>query len=148
MALNEKDFKILEKLKENSKLTISEISEKTSIPITTVHNRIKKMEQTGVIKKYTLELNHSVLGNVITAYLMIHTSTMLANGLKVNQEDIVKEMKLLKQIDTIELLAGQGDILVKARVKDVNELNNAIIKQIKKIDGINNIQTMIVLNEY
>lgn len=148
MVINEKDLKILAKLKENSKKTTAHISAQTGIPVTTVHNRIKRMEKKGIIKKYTLELNHAVLGNNLTAYLMIHTTNMLANGLKVNQEDTAKEIKALSGIETVELLAGHGDILAKARVKDVNELNEKIMQEIRKIDGVDKTQTMVVLNEF
>jgi len=148
MAIMEKDTKILEKLRENSKYAISEVSELTGIPATTVHNRIKKMEKQGIIKKYTLELNHNILGNALTAYLLIHTTTMLANGLKINQEDTAKEIKEIKGIETVEQLAGNGDILAKVRIKDTTELNELVMQNIRKIDGVDKTQTMVVLNEF
>jgi DNA-binding Lrp family transcriptional regulator len=101
-----------------------------------------------VIKKYSLELNHAILGNALTVYLMIHTTTMLANGLKVNQEDVAKEIKSLKGVERVELLAGHGDILAKAIVKDVAELNERVMKQLRRIDGVDKTQTMVVLNEF
>ena len=52
--MDEKDEKILKLLKENSKLTTQQISKKTLIPITTIHNRIKKLEKEGIIKKLCL----------------------------------------------------------------------------------------------
>ena len=51
--MDKKDKTILELLNENSKLTTSQISKKTIIPITTVHNRIKKLEKEGIITGYT-----------------------------------------------------------------------------------------------
>ncbi|MBN1644778.1 Lrp/AsnC family transcriptional regulator [Candidatus Woesearchaeota archaeon] len=148
MKITEKDMKILAKLGENSKNTVVQISAQTGVPVTTVHNRIKRMERAGVIKKYTLELNHSILGNALTAYLMIHTTTMLANGLKVSQEQIAKEIKEINNIEKVELLAGHGDILVKVRVKDTTELNETVMQKIRKIDGVDKTQTMVVLNEF
>ena len=148
MAINEKDLKILAKLKENSKYTTAQVSAATGIPVTTVHNRIKKLEKAGVIKNYTLELNQVVLGNALTAYLMIHTTNMLANGLKVNQEDVAKEIKSLNGVERVELLAGHGDMLAKIIVKDVAELNETVMKELRRIDGVDKTQTMIVLNEF
>lgn len=148
MEINEKDLIILEKLKQNSSVTIGELSKLTGIPITTIHNRIKRMEKDKVIKNYTLELDHVKLGNAITAYLMVHTNSMLASGIKVNQEDIAKEIKTIDNIESVSLLAGGADILAKIRVKDVNELNQIVMKQIRKIDGVDKTHTMIVLSEY
>jgi len=146
-AINEKDSKILEKLKENSKYTVAELAALTGIPLTTVHNRIKKMEQKGVIKNYTLELDHSRMGNNISAYVMINTSTMLANGMKVNQEDVAKEIKALG-IEKVEILTGGTDIIAKIRVKDVAELNDFVVKKIRHISGVDKTHTMIVLSEF
>ena len=145
--INEKDSKILAKLKENSKYTVAELAALTEIPITTVHNRIKKMEQKGVIKNYTLELDHTRMGNSLSAYVMINTSTMLANGLKVSQEEIAKEIKTLG-VEKVEVLTGGTDIIAKIRVKDVAELNDFVVKKIRHISGVDKTHTMIVLSEF
>lgn len=145
--INEKDSKIIAKLKENSKYTVAELSSLTGIPLTTVHNRIKKLEQKGVIKKYTLELDHSRMGNVISAYVMINTSTMMPNGIKTSQEEIAKEIKALG-IEKVEILTGGTDILAKIRVKDVAELNDIVVKKIRHISGVDKTRTMIVLSEF
>ena len=50
--LDEKDTQILNLLKDNAKLTSSQISKLTRIPITTIHNRIKKLEKEKIIKNY------------------------------------------------------------------------------------------------
>ncbi|MBD3362015.1 winged helix-turn-helix transcriptional regulator [Candidatus Woesearchaeota archaeon] len=148
MKITEKDLKILAELGKNSKNTVALISAATGVPVTTVHNRIKQMERSGVIKKYTLELNHAILGNTLTAYLMIHTNTMLANGMKVNQKDIANEIKEIKGVEKVELLAGHGDILTKVRAKDTAELNESVMQKVRKIDGVDKTQTMVVLEEF
>ena len=65
-----KSEQILELLRENSRLSSREISRKTSIPLTTVHNRIKKMEQQGIIEKYSVEVNHEKLGLSLCGYVL------------------------------------------------------------------------------
>ena len=52
--MDDKDEQILQILKENSKLSTHQISKKTRIPITTVHNRIKKLKKEEIIKKYSI----------------------------------------------------------------------------------------------
>ena len=51
--IDEKDLRILTFLRQNSKLTNEELSKRISMPITTVHNRVKRLERLGVIKSYT-----------------------------------------------------------------------------------------------
>jgi len=147
MEIDEKDLRILDELKENSKRTTSRIGKKTGLPITTVHNRIKRMERQGIIKKYTIELDYPKLGKTITAYIMIHVIYMLPNGLKISQEDVAKDIKAMSGVERVEILAGGMDILVKLHVNDVEELNEFVIKKLRKIDGVDKTQTLVVLNE-
>ena len=57
-TLNEKDEKILKVLAEHGNWSYKQISLQTEIPTTTVHNRIKKMEKDGVIRKYTVDIDN------------------------------------------------------------------------------------------
>jgi Lrp/AsnC family transcriptional regulator for asnA, asnC and gidA len=72
---------------------------------------------------------------------------MLPSGIKVMQEDVAKEIKALPGVESVELLTGGTDILAKVRVKDVDELNNFIIRQLRKIEGVDKTQTMVVLSK-
>ena len=69
MELDQKDKKILQILKENANLTTSQIAKKTAIPITTVHNRIKKLNKEKVIKNYTLNLDFEKIGKPLKSSL-------------------------------------------------------------------------------
>ena len=144
--LDEKDLKILEILKQNSKLTTQQIAKQLNIPITTIHNRIKKLEKLGIIKGYTLVLDYKQLGKSILAYVLVTVNYNLPSGKKLSQENIAKNIKKFSNVEEIDLMTGATDILVKVRVKDIDELNEFIIKKLREIDGIDKTQTMIVLS--
>ena len=147
MELDKKDLQVLEELRQNAKRTTSQISKRLNIPITTVHNRIKKLEKLGIIKKYTVEIDYAKLGKGITAYIMVTVVYMLPSGVKVMQEDVARHIKSLPEVESVELITGATDILAKARVKDVAELNDLVTKKLRKIEGADKAQTMIVLSE-
>lgn len=147
MDLDEKDLQVLEELKENAKRTTGQISKRINIPITTVHNRIKKLEKLGIIKRYTVEVDYKKLEKPLAAYVMVQVIYMLPSGVKVMQEDVAKEIKSLPEVESVELLTGTTDILVKVRVKDVDELNDFIIRKLRKIEGVDKVQTSVVLSK-
>jgi len=147
MDLDEKDLQVLEELKQNAKRTTSQISKRINLPITTVHNRIKKLEKLGIIKRYTVELDYKKLGKPVAAYVMITVVYMLPSGIKVMQEDIAKEIKGFAEVESVELLTGGTDILAKVRVKDIEELNEFIIRKLRKIEGVDKAQTSVVLSK-
>ena len=147
MDLDEKDLQVLEELKQNAKRTTSQISKRVNLPITTVHNRIKKLEKLGIIKRYTVELDYKKLDKPMTAYVMVQVIYMLPSGIKVMQEDVAKHIKGLPGVELVELLTGTTDIMVKVRVKDVDELNDFIIRKLRKIEGVDKVQTSVVLSK-
>ena len=73
--MDETDEKILAKLVENSRMPISKISAQTGIPDSTVSNRLKKLEKSNIIDKYTTILNPEELGINVAAIIIIQTET-------------------------------------------------------------------------
>lgn len=71
--MDETDKKILNLLKENARIPYSEIAQKVSLSPPAVKERITKMENTGIIDKYTIHINHKKLGKSITAFIMFET---------------------------------------------------------------------------
>ena len=84
--LDKKDLAILEILKHNSNLSTQNIAKKTNIPITTVHNRIKKLEKEGIIKEYSVVLDNKKIGKPIAAYILITVDYKLLQQLKTQHQ--------------------------------------------------------------
>jgi len=147
MELDEKDLKVLDLLKENSKLRTSQMSKRLRMPITTVHNRIKKLEKIRVIKNYTVVPDYKKLGKDILSYILVTVMYMLPNGEKISQEKVAKKIKELGA-EEVSIVTGGTDIIIKVRAKDVSELNDFVIKKLRSIDGVDKTQTLIVLEEF
>ena len=143
--MDKKDEKILELLRENSKITAQQVSKKTLIPITTVHNRIKRLEQEGVIKKYTLELDNKKLGKNLAAFIQINVDYNLLK--KISQYELTKKIKNHESVEEAAMVTGATDIIIKVRVKGVEELDYFVTKYLRSIEGIEKTQTMVILNE-
>lgn len=146
-----KDLKLLELLQNNSKLTSSQISKKTGLPITTVHNRIKKLEKNGVIKKYSLELNKNKLGLNITTYIFAsidYPREAKDSKKKFSQEDIAKKIRSLTEVDSVSIVTGETDLIIKVSTQNIDSLNEFIIKKLRNIDGIDKTRTAVILKEY
>jgi DNA-binding Lrp family transcriptional regulator len=145
--MNEKDKKILQVLKENSKLSTQKISKKTSIPITTVHNRIKKLEKKGIIKKYTVILDNKKIGRPISAYVLITVDYKLLKQIKKTQYDLIKKLKSSELVEEAAIVTGETDLITKVRVRDIEELDNFVTTYLRNVDGIEKTKTLVVLSE-
>ncbi len=142
MKLDDKDMDILSLLKKNAKSTTQQISRELNIPITTVHNRIKKLESEGIISKYTVVLNQKKLGKTISARLAIRV-TKLAD-----QNKICNELLNLEAVDRVYQITGDHDIVAKVCLSDIEELHSLIMTQLRTMPEIQNTSTTIVLKEF
>ena len=145
MKLDEKDTQILTVLENNAKLTTSQISKLTRIPITTIHNRIKKLEKERIIKNYTLNLDYEKLNKPLKAYILV--SVIPLSHKKISQEDIGKKIKSFEDVNSVDIVTGATDILVQVRATNMKELNKFITNRLRNIEGIDKTQTMMVLEE-
>ncbi len=147
IMITKKDASILEILKKNADMSSREISEKTGIPVTTVHNRIMKMKKDGVIKNYTVNLDDKKIGKNIGAIIGITINYTPINGERISQESIAKALFNMYEVEETYILTGSTDIVIKVAVSDVDELNNLVINRLRNIAGIMNTQTAIILKE-
>ena len=149
MVLDEKDIKILELLKLDSKLTTQQISKKILIPITTIHNRIKKLENEGIIKNYTLSLDHKKLGKTISAYVLMQVDVAILRQKGMNQEDLVNLIKTKSKgiTEYISIISGDYDIIAKVLARDVSELDDFVTKFLRNLEGIKKTNTMMIFND-
>lgn len=138
--LSQKDAKILEILMKNCKMPSRKISEKTGIPITTIHNRVKKMEKDGIIKSYKAVVDKKKTGKSIQAFIHINA------GLK-NHNELARRISLLPEVDECYVLTGTTDIMIKISANDVDHLNDFVMNDLKGVRGVNKTLTAIILKE-
>ena len=143
-TLDDKDYRLLNILKENAKLTTKQIAKKTGMPITTAHNRIKKLERSGIIERYSVIMSHKLLGDVI-AYVLVSVMYHLPSGVVTDQAALAKKVRENEFVEEASIIAGRSDLLVKVRTKTVDGLNEFVIKFLRSIPGIERTETLVVL---
>ena len=113
--LDEKDRNILEILEDNGRLSIQDISSKLSIPPSTIHNRIKRMENAKVIEGYSVKLNEKIMERDFTVYMLVNGST--GNYL---------EREFLKKKEVIEVsgITGEYDLIIKMQFSNISNYND------------------------
>ena len=146
MMIDKKDAMVLKFLKDDAKLSIKDISKKTLLPITTIHNRIKKLEKKGIIRNYTVNLDDKKLGT-ISAFVSVSMDYKTLRGKGSDENDLLKRITNHDAVEIVCMLTGDVDVLVKVRVENVNELDKFVIDFLRKLDGIERTNTMVILNE-
>lgn len=147
MELDSKDTTILNHLRKDAKLTTQQLSRKTNIPISTVHNRIRKMEGLGIIKGYTVVPDFEKLGLKLCAFSLITFDFDKAKKAGLTQKAIAKKIKESADVEEAYLITGDEDILVRIRVQDVHQLSEDVTQRLRDIPGVQKVKTMLVLDE-
>lgn len=145
--IDDKDKKILEILKEHSDWATRIIAKKTNLPITTVHNRIRKLRKEGIIKKYTIETDNRKLERNFVAYVLISANLHTLKQKHKTQLDLAKELRKLWFIERVDIVSGGTDLVAIIRVKDVDEFNDVLLGKMQLIEGIEKTQSLIVIHE-
>lgn len=145
--MDAKDSKIIAALKENSRLSTQQIARKTLIPITTVHNRLKKLVKEGIIRKFTVELDHKKLGKTIAAYIMITVDYNALKHAKTTQHELAAKLRKNPFVEEAAMLTGVSDIIIKVRVSTIGDLDRFVTVDLRNINGIEKTQTAIILHE-
>ncbi|MEK6968100.1 MAG: Lrp/AsnC family transcriptional regulator [Nanoarchaeota archaeon] len=143
--LDNTDIKIINALLQDSKLSTQKLSRKTGIPITTVHHRIKKLEAIKTIAGYTIKLNNKAVERSLKAFISVKVDHQnLGPG---GHEKLLEQLLKNPAVERVNLMAGDIDLFIEVRVKDVEEMNQFSIKFLRGLTGIASSSTTVVFEE-
>jgi len=144
--LDEKDKKILEILKDHAEYTTRQIAKKTLLPITTIHNRIRKLKQEGVIKKFTVIPDYNKVDKGFLVYILISVNLPILKQKKKTQYDIAKELRGFYFTERVDIVSGGTDLVATVRVKDVAEFDKVLLSKLQQVEGVENTRSLIVIH--
>ena len=129
--IQEKDWKIIKVLKDNSRLSIRDIAKKTGLRPSTIHDRIKKLKKDNIIEKFTVKLNNKEVGENFIVFVFLTTS-----------KDLEPSFFNNKHIKEVFGVTGEYDLILKLKFKDIEQFNKFII-DLRKNKDIKKTITMI-----
>ena len=133
--MDEIDRRLLEELEQNSRQSNMELSKKIGVSEATIRNRIQKMLEKGIIRRFTIErgLNQGLL-----AFVLINADPHIPSS------EVVISLVSLKGVNRIYDLAGPHDYLIEISVNSPLELNE-IVDKIRESDGVQKTITLVAL---
>ena len=132
-------MKILDLLQDQGRIPFSDIAHKVGLTPPSIMERIKKMEDKGIIKKYTAIIDAKMLGKDILAFIGVYISHPRYIG------DFEKEITKYEDILECHHVTGEYTLLLKVKTKNTTTLE-ALIKNIRSMKGITRTFTIISLS--
>ena len=147
--LDEFDFEIVTLLQKNARMTIKEISKEIVKGISTVHNRIKALEDAKVITGYTAVIDGFKVGRPTVAMVLI-TVRYRVPGRKavISQREFCEEIAQHPLVQSVHVLSGEFDVMLKVRTRDVDEMNHFIVDFLRQMPAVDRTLTMFVMDTY
>ena len=138
MELDETDRAILRILTRDARTPFSEIARRIDMSSATVHDRVGRMEDAGVIEGYHASVDERAVGYGVRALV----------GLRVEQgreEDALARLREIEPVQAIHLTTGEWDVILHVIAKDTDHLRELMFDRIAEMDGFARSQTMIIL---
>src|SRR6478735_2108031 len=139
--IDDKDLAILKLLQHNARITVKEISEKIHLSTTPVHERIKRMEEAGVIKQYATLVDHSKVkkGLMVICYVSLKQHSKNA-GVK-----FIKTINDLNEVIECYSISGEFDFMLKVVCEDMNAYCDFHVNKLSQVENMGHVQSIFVM---
>lgn len=144
MKLDQIDRKILEILQKNAKITNAQLSKEIGLSPAPTLERVKKLEQSGIIESYHAKLDPTKIGLGVSTFVHV---TLKGH----NKENINIFLNAIQDIDEIvecHHITGSGDFVLRIIAKDIASYQNLMLEKVSEIPVVDNLQSMVILSTF
>lgn len=135
------DIKILNILTQDAFVPFTEIAKKVHVAPGTVHVRMKKMEEAGIVKKPHLQIDLSAMGWDITAFIGVFLSK------SESYYKVIRELQKIPEVLSCHYTTGTYSLFLRVQCRDTRHLRDVLSDRVQKIEGIARTETLISLEE-
>lgn len=141
IQLDQKDIAILQLLQENARMTVKEIGDRVMLSSTPVHERIKRMEATGVIRSYATLLDPGK----VDKELMVICYVSLKEHNKGAGSKFISAINNMNEVIACYNISGEFDFMLKVVCKDMNAYYDFHVNKLGSTDNVGNMQSVFVM---
>jgi len=138
IELDEVDKKIIEMLQEDSRKPFVDIAKKLDVSDPTIHARVKKLQEAGIIEKFTTVLAPKKVEKAVAAFIEMNVKPNTI-------EDVIRALEGMNEVLEIHETHGDYDIIAKVRAKSNEEVRNLVVEKIRTIHEIIDTKVITVL---
>lgn len=141
LALDKTDIAILRLLQQNARMTVKEIADKVHLSTTPVHERIKWLEQSGVIKQYAALIDQAKVkkGLMVIVYVSLKAHSKTA-GTK-----FIKQIHELDEVIECYNISGEFDFMLKVVAENMDDYYHFHVNKLSQGENIGNVQSVFVM---
>lgn len=143
VKLDKIDLQILRLLQENSKITNLDLSKKIGLSPAPTLERVKKLEQSGIIKSYHAKVDAVAIGLNVRTFALVNLAWQKENAL----DNFLEKIRNIDEVTECYIITGDADFLMKIVCKDLPAYEQLLFKKLSQIEEIERIKTLMTLSK-
>lgn len=141
-SFNATDLRMLEVLLAEGRISIADLAQRVNVSRANAYARLKRMQDEGVIRGFTIDIDPSRLG-VRIALIVLLSLESTRRGL----DQVTGALRDMQEVELAAIITGEYDVLVFARVRDMDELRTFVAERLQSIPGVRSTVTSVILEE-
>lgn len=141
LNIDELDLKLLQRMMANADSSYAELGEELHVSAGTIHVRIKKLSEMGVIKHKILKVDYKKIGLDVVAFVGVYLEKSSL------YDSVAKQLNKIPQVVRLNYTTGSYSMFVEIVCKDINQLRKVLHDDLQKVQGIERTETLISLEE-
>ncbi len=144
IKIDQTDRKILQILQSNAKITNAQLSKEIGLSPAPTLERVKKLENLGIIKSYHATLETEKVGLGVTTFVQV----FLQNHKKSCLDAFVEKINKIDNVIECHHITGSCDFILKVIAADIQSYQKLMLEEISEIEEISNMQSMVILSTF
>lgn len=133
------DRALLAQLQQDATRSYAALGRAVGLSAGAAHERVRKLRESGVIRRTTIEVDPAAVGSGVLAYVMVDSTAWMG--------DSAQDFAALPEIVEAHVIAGSASVLVKVRSATTEQLQD-VLRRIYAIDGVSGTQATVVLETF
>lgn len=142
--IDQTDRRILEKLQANAKITNAQLSKEIGLSPAPTLERVKKLENSGIIKSYHAKIDTSLIGLGVNTIVMV----TLKGHNKKNIDLFLNEINQIDEIIECHHTTGSGDFILRVIAADIASYQKLMLEKVSEIEVVDSLQSMVILSTF
>jgi len=139
MHLDQRDHEILALVQKDAKMPQAEIGRRVGLSTASINERLRKLEQTGVIRRYTALVDPQAVGASMVAFIEVSIEHPRF------EPALIEHVRGLEAVQECHHITGEFSLLLKVRVRDMLGLREMLLNQLSAREGVRQTRTIMVL---
>ncbi|MER5599525.1 Lrp/AsnC family transcriptional regulator [Streptomyces sp. NPDC002265] len=137
--MDDVDRKLLNLLQEDATQAYAVLGKAVGLSAGAAHERVRKLRESGVIRRTTVEVDPAAVGGGVLAFVMVDSSAWMG--------DVGESFAAIPELQEAHIIAGSASVLVKVRTGTTEQLQD-VLRRLYEIEGVSGTQATVVLETF